>query len=236
VKGIMRKLPDCLRGHRSPRAGFTLTELLVVIGVIALLIGILLPTLSKARESSRKAACMANLRSLGQAMNIYANIWKDILPNGSPPGPKASTPWFDNDNGSNTVLVYFANEIVKGPASFHCPSDIGPQPAKIVTAKWELDDSARGSFEFFSVWWPYALPCRMSKMKGRAPLAWDLDAGEPVDPVTSVPIEVNDSLLRNHKAGGNVLFADGHAEWEDQKQWNQKNLPSPGAEFYPTPG
>ena len=222
------------RGRRCG-GGFTLTELLVVIGVIALLIGILLPTLSKARESSRKAACLANLRTLGQAQHLYANIWKDVLPNRSPPGPKATTPWFTPEL-QGEVMVYFATEIVKGPASFHCPSDISPQPGKIVSGLWAEEDSARGSFEFFSVWWPYALPCRLSKMKGRAPLAWDLNAGEPVDPVTGTPFEINDGYLRNHKAGGNVLFSDGHAEWQDQRQWNMKNLPSPAAEFYPLPG
>jgi prepilin-type N-terminal cleavage/methylation domain-containing protein/prepilin-type processing-associated H-X9-DG protein len=232
VKGIMRTI---LRGRGRQRRGFTLTELLVVIGVIALLIGILLPTLSKARESSRKAACLANLRSLGQAQIIYANIWKDCLPNGSPPGPKATTPWFSYD-GQNQVLVYLANEIVKGPATFHCPSDISSQPDKILTGEWSFDDSARISYEFFSVWWPHALPCKLSKLKGRAPLSWDTDGGEPVDPVTSIVIESNDSPLRNHKGGANVLFSDGHAEWQDQKQWNLKNLPSPAAEFYPTPG
>ena len=231
----MRNLRHLSRDPRARCGGFTLTELLVVIGVIALLIGILLPTLSKARESSRKAACLANLRTLGQALHMYANIWKDQLPNGSPPGPKQTTPWFSY-SGQNQVLVFFANEIVKGPASFHCPSDVSPQPSKIVTAEWSSEDSARISYEFFSVWWPREIGCRLSRMKGRAPLSWDTDGGQPADPVTGVPLEINNSEFRNHKAGANVLHADGHAEWQDQKQWNQKNLPSPGAEFYPVPG
>lgn len=54
------------------RFGFTLVELLVVIGVIALLIAILLPSLNRAREASRRIKCGANLRSIGQAFMIYA--------------------------------------------------------------------------------------------------------------------------------------------------------------------
>jgi prepilin-type N-terminal cleavage/methylation domain-containing protein/prepilin-type processing-associated H-X9-DG protein len=66
-------------GHRR-RGAFTLVELLVVIGVIAVLIGILMPALSKAREASIRIKCASNLRQIGTAAMNYAAENKGFLP------------------------------------------------------------------------------------------------------------------------------------------------------------
>jgi prepilin-type N-terminal cleavage/methylation domain-containing protein/prepilin-type processing-associated H-X9-DG protein len=60
--------------------GFSLVELLVVIGIIALLMGTLLPALGRARESARETQCMNNLRQWGMGFEMYCNQSKGVLP------------------------------------------------------------------------------------------------------------------------------------------------------------
>jgi prepilin-type N-terminal cleavage/methylation domain-containing protein/prepilin-type processing-associated H-X9-DG protein len=84
---------------KTNREGFTLIELLIVIAIIALLIGILLPALGKARESARGLICMSNLRGNTTALLLYSNDYKGSFPPDLPPDWKGtgtlSEVWFD---------------------------------------------------------------------------------------------------------------------------------------------
>src|SRR5436190_11126389 len=110
-------MSPCMSFKKNRRKAFTLVELLVVIGIIAVLIGLLLPALNKAREQSKRTTCLANLRTLGQAMILYANDSRDRLPNANPPAT------VNDSNATNQVLVGLATKYVRSPAAFHCPSD-----------------------------------------------------------------------------------------------------------------
>ena len=82
----------------APAAGFTLVELLVVIGIIAVLISLLLPALTKARDAANSVACLGNLRSIAQAMQVYTAENKGFFPGSG--NSSASLLWGADSGGA----------------------------------------------------------------------------------------------------------------------------------------
>ncbi len=93
--------------NRIVKRAFTLVELLVVIGIIAVLVSILLPALAGARHAANTIKCAANLRSIGQAMMMYAQRYNNYLP-GAPV----------NTGGGWTVVPTATNPNPGFPPSF----------------------------------------------------------------------------------------------------------------------
>lgn len=125
-----------MKPRRSSR-GFTLVELLVVISIIALLIGILLPSLSKAKEAGRRVACASNLRQLGNALRMYLNDSKDLLPEASPYGKleldefDAETNPFHRPTLATLLKPYLTTEVGNQDAVFHCPADVAGKSQRL---------------------------------------------------------------------------------------------------------
>jgi prepilin-type N-terminal cleavage/methylation domain-containing protein len=98
--------------------GFTLLELLVVIGIIAGLLGILLPALPAVRDNARRTVCMSNLRSIGQGIQMYMDANRNFYPTARYMPP----PWLSGD--SDGPLNHVLNQYLEwNDEVWVCPGD-----------------------------------------------------------------------------------------------------------------
>lgn len=202
---------------RPGRHGFSLIELLVVISIIAVLVGILLPVLSSAREQARRGVCKSNLRQLGISYAVYASDFDHQVPLGYSYGWRQYNYLLRQNTAPawRWMGLLYQHSLLDAPDAFFCPSETDPLLSKGTEQNpWPPDATAPtgtstrigyGSRPVID--WPFPVG---SPQPGNLPRLDDY-AGQAI---AADLLHEADRLESRHKDGVNVMDADGSVRYE----------------------
>jgi len=200
-------------------AAFTLVELLTVIAILAVLLAILLPVLATARGTARESACVANLRQIGQAFQMYAQDADDLFPFGGDPVDLHSNLWAGGTFAVDVTQLGPLHDILRPYTSslavWRCPADVGYDASDISGAP--LDARPTG-YERFGSSYVYRTELTLRRLTFAGFACW-----ETVPPFRERGLSdinlVSDAVgawhggmsLLSDRRRYNVLLGDGHA-------------------------